>query len=81
MELAASLDTSASELKQLVVVAREKATEITVLCARSCITKAMELDQTGADAHLNNASALIERFSRNNVWKESEVLDACQVEA
>ena len=78
VELAASLDTSASELKQLVVVAREKATEITVLCARSCITKAMELDQTGADAHLNKrVERLLRGFREQIGGKESEVLDAC----
>jgi hypothetical protein len=78
VELAASLDTSASELKQLVVVAREKASEITVLCARSCITKAMELDQTGADANLNKrVERLLRGFREQIGGKESEVLDAC----
>ncbi|CAL6359768.1 unnamed protein product [Bathycoccus prasinos] len=79
VELAASLDAGASEMKQFVTVAREKASEITVLCARSCVLKAMELsDQTGADARLNKRiERLLRGFREQLAGKESEVLDAC----
>jgi hypothetical protein len=66
-------------MKQFVTVAREKASEITVLCARSCVLKAMELsDQTGADARLNKRiERLLRGFREQLAGKENEVLDAC----
>jgi len=77
VELAASLDTAAAEMKQLVHVAREKASEITCLCACACVQRAIQIDQTCANKDLNKrVERLLRGFREQLGGKEMQVLDA-----
>lgn len=66
-----------AEMKQLVHVAREKASEITCLCACACVQRAIQIDQTCANKDLNKrVERLLRGFREQLGGKEMQVLDA-----